>query len=336
MFENEKLYLAAVENYRRESTAAAAIRIYDTFFEQHAPKKIEIAAFDRSNVFEHIVQYRHTEKQREAMGFFQRMTSPGTKVDSKVFDAVTRAVKLKFRVSTAQYSMLEMIRLKNHHRMVLDQVKAQTKAGSHGLSAEAVAQHLRESALTINFCSTGFFADQPEVGSKYLNIWERNTNDDRPEGYAAKRGAAEKATFGFQGGELPSDRPRYAALNYGRLRTGAAMHYGWSYFILKQDVKDRATFTHDDTFYISKYIVTDASLQELRGKIPDAALQGLRAVKDPQRKYTVHEFETLLKSFGLQESTQFAQPIRIAGSRHLDHQSGHSEGGDRRQKGRHL
>ncbi|MEN0054487.1 MAG: DUF3626 domain-containing protein [Mucilaginibacter sp.] len=45
----------------------------------------------------------------------------------------------------------------------------------------------------------------------------------------------------------PSIRPKYAALNYAKLKYGGAPMYGQSYMILKEYVKDNCTFLHADS-----------------------------------------------------------------------------------------
>ena len=61
-------------------------------------------------------------------------------------------------------------------------------------------------------------------------------------------------------------------------------------------LKSGATFTPSDTFNIASYIITDASIRSLRGKIPDPVVLQLDAIKDPARKYKSPEFEHLLMS----------------------------------------
>lgn len=92
------------------------------------------------------------------------------------------------------------------------------------------------------------------------------------------------------------DRPYYAGITIGRRTQGSAgtWTYEFSYFVLIEDVKERATFTPSDTFNIASYIITDASIRNLRGKIPDPVLLQLDAIKDPARKYKSPKFEHLL------------------------------------------
>ena len=46
-------------------------------------------------------------------------------------------------------------------------------------------------------------------------------------------------------------RPKYAALNYARLKYGSAAQWGKSYMVLKEYVKHAATYVHTDSFDIS-------------------------------------------------------------------------------------
>jgi hypothetical protein len=132
-------------------------------------------------------------------------------------------------------------------------------------------EHLQKSDLTINFAAYKFFNQKPR-GTGYVSQFE---GGDRWGGgtYITMRDEAEEAMFDYSGakakpssiptavlnrikdlGKLagptfePSIRPKYAALNYARLRYGSAGQWGKSYMVMKEHVKHNATYVHTDSF----------------------------------------------------------------------------------------
>jgi hypothetical protein len=135
-------------------------------------------------------------------------------------------------------------------------------------------KHLRDSELNINFFAYKFFNKKPE-GEKYVSQFEGGNTWGDPT-YMTMRDEAEEAMFDYSAtratltqkealvqqrlkvvGKRDEDafegvvRPKYAALNYARLKYGAAGQWGKSYMVLKEYVKTGATYVHTDTFDIS-------------------------------------------------------------------------------------
>lgn len=132
-------------------------------------------------------------------------------------------------------------------------------------------QHLQKSELTINFVAYKFFNRKPD-GAKYISQFEGGNTWGDPT-YMSMRDEAEEAMFDYsatraaggtaavavqqrvtrlgQRGGVEFDgaiRPKYAALNYARLKYGSAAQWGKSYMVLKEYIKHGATYVHTDSF----------------------------------------------------------------------------------------
>ncbi|MDV3128456.1 DUF3626 domain-containing protein [Mycobacterium sp. 21AC1] len=149
---------------------------------------------------------------------------------------------------------------------------------------EKMVELLENSRITINFqvdealetllSEDGETAPSGESSQRtYLNAWQRGAFYS--EEFADLRDEAERMTGQYDGHEPPVDdespqdvdarrrvndylsrqspnfqpsaRPRYGALDYGQSLNGAAPGYGSAYFVLKEHVKHRATFTANDS-----------------------------------------------------------------------------------------
>ena len=136
---------------------------------------------------------------------------------------------------------------------------------------ERLIKHLQGSDLTINFQAFKFFNTKPG-GAGYVSQFEGG-NRWGDGTYVTKRDTAEEAMFDYSGARArpasvpgavldrvkhlgmlardtfePSARPKYAALNYARLKYGAAGLWGKSFMVLKEHVKHNATYLHSDSF----------------------------------------------------------------------------------------
>jgi hypothetical protein len=130
---------------------------------------------------------------------------------------------------------------------------------------------LQGADLTMNFIAYKFFNKKPE-GEKYVSQFEGGNTWGDPT-YMQMRDEAEEAMFDYAGtgpalagnfgaakarvkttGDRGSNafdgmiRPKYAALNYANLAYGSAAQWGKSYMILKEYVKQGATYVHTDSF----------------------------------------------------------------------------------------
>jgi len=140
--------------------------------------------------------------------------------------------------------------------------------------------HLQGADLTINFVAYKFFNSAPQ-GQGYVSQFEGGnqwgggtyitTRDEVEEGmfdYSKNKpvvtpshtkistpsipvqvlqrvmGMGKYASPNFE----PSVRPKYAALNYAKLRYGSAGQWGKSYIVLKEYVKHNCSFIHTDSF----------------------------------------------------------------------------------------
>ncbi|HEX6537079.1 MAG TPA: DUF3626 domain-containing protein [Gemmatimonadaceae bacterium] len=131
-------------------------------------------------------------------------------------------------------------------------------------------KHLQQSELTINFKAFKFFNKKPE-NEKYVSQFEGGNTWGDPT-YMDMRDQTEEALFDYSGTRAVTSkaapvqqrvqqlgqrggtdfegavRPKYAALNYARLKYGSAAQWGKSYMVLKEYVKHGATYVHTDSF----------------------------------------------------------------------------------------
>jgi Protein of unknown function (DUF3626) len=140
--------------------------------------------------------------------------------------------------------------------------------------------HLQGADLTINFCAYKFFNSAPQ-GAGYVSQFEGGnkwgggtyitTRDEVEEGmfdYGKNKPVVTPPHTKTQTASIPvqvlqritnlgklsspefepSVRPKYAALNYAKLRYGAAGQWGKSYIVLKEYVKHNCSFIHTDSF----------------------------------------------------------------------------------------
>ena len=130
------------------------------------------------------------------------------------------------------------------------------------IGAPELTQLMRSADLTVNlprelFDPGGAFIGQdgrvkPE-GLQLKNIFELPSDVKGPE-YLERRQIIEHAQVpGLKEREKsgldPKLHPISAGLNVGRMVAGAAPRYGWAFLVLKDQVKERATFTPTDSFY---------------------------------------------------------------------------------------
>jgi hypothetical protein len=167
--------------------------------------------------------------------------------------------------------------------------------------------HMQESDLTINFVAYKFFNKKPE-GAKYVSQFEGGNTWGDPT-YMSMRDEAEEAMFDYGGARATTPtaqavqqrvkrlgertgaefegaiRPKYAALNYARLKYGSAAQWGKSYMVLKEYVKHGATYVHTDSFdcagsarqraALANQVANFLNLQRLLVHMPAAMLTAL-------------------------------------------------------------
>ena len=198
------------------------------------------------------------------------MTAPNLKIIKSRTDAELRSADAKLDSVDA--------RLKSH---------GFTEAESHG-----IGDMLRANELTINVHLENLLGwrDGRPPALADPNFTFRNTFTSKEvqhlptdgTGYLVKRDEVEKyffpeyAAVPLQG----KDRPLYAALNTRRVESGAAGTgmYGSTVIVLKQHVKQQATYTLNDTFFSLKLDVDAASRgrfeQALRAALAGRVSQG--------------------------------------------------------------
>ena len=124
-----------------------------------------------------------------------------------------------------------------------------------------LTQMMRSADLTVNLQTELFEPGGPFIGgdgsvkpsAQLQNIFERPIEEKGP-AYVERRQIIEHAQVpGLKerdkSGIDPSLHPYSTALNVGRGLGGAASRYGLAFLVLKDQVKERATFTPTDSFY---------------------------------------------------------------------------------------
>ena len=202
------------------------------------------------------------------------------------------------------------------------------RKGYKDLSLRQVGDTMRDADLTINFNLEDFFGVKRDVkpmddlsGMRNMFQWGARPSDNTG---ALKRDLAERSFFEtLERTELdPDSRPLYGAMNVGRLFRGAAGEgYGASYFVLKPGVKQRCTFTVDDTFNVALLSVNKENLRkyedELQALLPKLSEKGrafLTANDNANLKLLVAHFAGQKGPFsGYQMDHQIAAAVPGAG-----------------------
>ncbi|MCA0325433.1 MAG: DUF3626 domain-containing protein [Proteobacteria bacterium] len=112
------------------------------------------------------------------------------------------------------------------------------------------------------------------------NIFELPVSVKGP-GYLLRRDAVERHQFPElarredRHDRRAQDRPLYAGVNVGGEQSGAAANYGSCFFVLKDEVKQRALYAPTDTFFAHRWHITPESAtrfqHEVRGMLDDPA-----------------------------------------------------------------
>uniref|UniRef100_F4C6D9 Uncharacterized protein n=1 Tax=Sphingobacterium sp. (strain 21) TaxID=743722 RepID=F4C6D9_SPHS2 len=189
-----------------------------------------------------------------------------------VANAVLSMSKDKIFISKLDDKQAAINRIQQEFRLSLAQ--AETKC-------EQMIGILENAELTINFYAHKLFPRDSWLrhpsGDGFKNTYELTNSATK---YTADRDATEESIYHYsnvrkiasrtksreQGDEIrkhgkfmgegnmmknihfeSSSRPVYAAMNFAGLKSGAASAYGKSYAVLKEEVKARATFIHEDS-----------------------------------------------------------------------------------------
>jgi len=132
------------------------------------------------------------------------------------------------------------------------------KAGVPAQQVDAVLKevtdYIRDATPTINFNPSHGKLDLYEKIEGYSPNWmaPKETIEQETPGYLNKRNLVEQNFFGYDDDPHESgkkeDRPVYASANLGEAVSGGAEQYGYSYFELNDEVKDRSTYSQRDTY----------------------------------------------------------------------------------------
>ena len=173
-----------------------------------------------------------------------------------------------------------------HERELTEKVSK--NMSSHGFTqvdAHDIGDMLRKSELTVNAHLSNLLGWRQGQDPKNPPLFQQgyslvNTFVSKEQkgiakdatGYLVRRNQVEKHFFPeykdmpkFEG----KDRPNYAAFNTSNAVTGAAPSYGGVVFVMKEHVKQQATYTLSDTFYAVKFDFTNP--EEGRNSLPTPA-----------------------------------------------------------------
>ena len=183
-----------------------------------------------------------------------------------------------------------------HADAKLDGVDARIR--SHGFTAadsRKIGDMIRGNELTLNIYLSNLLGwrDGLVPALANPNFALRNTFASKEAqrlaldgtGYLVKRDEVEKYFFPEYGSAPPKghERPLYAAFNPQKLQSGGTSTYGNTVIVLKQHVKQQATYTLDDTFFSLKVSTTAKSrtrfvaalAEALAGRVTQEAIDSL-------------------------------------------------------------
>ena len=162
-----------------------------------------------------------------------------------------------------------------HDRSLAGKADARLESKQFEMTSRQVGDAMRAADLTMNFNLGDFLGiDRPTAAidtcSSMRNMFQWGARPDDNVG-ALKRDTTERQFFeSLEESPLdPDSRPTYGALNVGRFSTGSADSYGGSFFVLKPEVKQRCTFTVDDTFNIPQCKATPEGLAKFEAVLQD-------------------------------------------------------------------
>ena len=148
-------------------------------------------------------------------------------------------------------------------RTGVEEAKKLQQRGLDNVSTKQLGDVLRSAEFTINMDPEILLGDNSIIANPnahFKNIWHLADQGIKPQGdgYLAKRDGVEHTVFPEMSKHKRSsdERPVYGALNVQGSKLGAAMTYGHAVIVLKEDVKKRATYTLNDSFFAAKVKIT--------------------------------------------------------------------------------
>jgi hypothetical protein len=173
------------------------------------------------------------------------------------------SVNLEILTSRAAYGNI------NERNLAGKTTENLVKLGFTKADAHDIGNMIRKSELTVNAFLSNLLGWRPgqdpknpplfQLGYSLVNTFvskEQKGMAKDANGYLVRRNQVEKHFFPeydkvpeFKG----KDRPMYAAFNTAKLEGGAAQSYGGVVFVMKEHVKQQATYTLSDTFFALNY-----------------------------------------------------------------------------------
>ncbi len=310
---NEEEFLLAVDKYNRRPSKKRAIQIYETYLDPQAPKKISvrISYSAMEDIRLSIINYRQTREERQEhyrpqkynplSMLKQRVKRHSTartyRAEGGIFDEIAEEVIPQMRLEDMHRMILDIrylkVNLEEEKERYREKARRKLERLDLNLSVNEAMQYMQASDLTINFDPASFFRGQRET---IKNMWQISDIEHGTDWYQRKRDISEKRIFPpllREEALVPTTRPVYAALNIGRKMAGGAMMYGQSYFVLRDEVKRRCTYTPEDSFKIAVYVITNEAIDKLAIQdVPSEILDELRT--SVGRKFHARDFDNRL------------------------------------------
>lgn len=204
--------------------------------------------------------------------------------------SAVRDTQLSVLRQSSGVSMLEREGMHEAGQQILDR-----KALGGELSLRQVGDVLRKADMTININLVSILRVLKGGGS-LKNMFELGA--DRSAVYTQQRMMTEGLAFSPLAASdpktSPADRPLYAALNVARFDGGAAPRgeYGETVIILKPEVKQRCTFSRDDSFRVQSLKVTPENLGTFATELDTY----IASLPDEEKKVFAQQVEYTLAS----------------------------------------
>lgn len=189
---------------------------------------------------------------------------------------------------------------------------------AQGLDPVALKDAVRAAPLTINFKTAMLLPvvtyNNGEKSHSFVN--EDGTLNDaamrvknvfelpghvKTEAYKRTRESVERHQFPELAaredveGVRAADRPVYAGVNVARQQEGAAPGYGSCFFVLKEDVKDRALYAPSDSFFAISWRITEERVDAMQQAVVEDLARGEGGFS-PKLRAAVQKDPALLES----------------------------------------
>jgi len=126
---------------------------------------------------------------------------------------------------------------------------------------------IKKQPLLLAIADDGLIKSQFETGT---------SNGGLTAYHGGERWLWEQQVFnGIYNNALVSEKPKYGALNYRKLATGASNRFGSAYFCLKSHILKRSTFCYPDSYFMPENFATIEYIEALINELENGNLDQL-------------------------------------------------------------